>query len=80
MILIERTQRGGDTVSLKYCGQNCLNQLDVNKQSLIRAHCSIVTVLYTTTWHASRLCIHYSQDVLKGPSATTMNDPLICTL
>jgi hypothetical protein len=24
--------------------QNCLNQLDVNKQSLIRAHCSIVTV------------------------------------
>jgi hypothetical protein len=24
--------------------QNCLNQLDVNKQSLIREHCSIVTV------------------------------------
>jgi ribosomal protein S27E len=27
--------------------QNCLNQLDVNKQSLIRARCSIVTVLTT---------------------------------
>jgi ribosomal protein S27E len=24
--------------------QNCLNQLDVHKQSLIRAHCSLVTV------------------------------------
>jgi hypothetical protein len=24
--------------------QNCLNQLDVNMQSLIKAHCSIVTV------------------------------------
>jgi hypothetical protein len=25
--------------------QNCLNQLDVNKQSLIMSHCSIVTVV-----------------------------------
>jgi hypothetical protein len=28
--------------------QNCLNQLDVNKQSLMRAHCSIVTVTDAT--------------------------------
>jgi hypothetical protein len=27
--------------------KNCLNQLDVNKQSLIRAHCSMFTVART---------------------------------
>jgi ribosomal protein S27E len=35
--------------------QNCLNQLDVNKQSLIRAHCSIVTVVTITYF-----CVKFS--------------------
>jgi hypothetical protein len=36
--------------------QNCLNQFDKNKQSLIRAHCSIVTVALTIWGGLTRFC------------------------
>jgi hypothetical protein len=55
-----RERKKSVLISSKYypsCAKTAINQLDVNKQSLIRAHCSIVTMNFIThTTKESTFC------------------------